>query len=112
MMMMKRTTGLIAASLLVLAACGGGDKPAVKDPGSAKTGPGGGAPADLSKDAQAKFNAAIDVFVEHDKKNDWNDETCKSVAEQFEAVGKNAQALFNSGLAYQRCNDDKNAKAK
>lgn len=110
--MMKRTTGLIAASLLVLAACGGGDKPAAKDPSSAKGGGGGGAPADLSKDAQAKFNAAIDVFVEHDKKNDWSDEVCKDVASQFEAVGKNAQALFNSGLAYQRCNDDKNAKAK
>lgn len=66
---------------------------------------------ELSKDAQAKFNSALDAFVEHDK-NDWSDDVCKDVASQFAAVGKNAQATFNAGLAYQRCNDDKNAKAK
>jgi tetratricopeptide (TPR) repeat protein len=51
-------------------------------------------------------------MVDHDKKNDWNDDVCKDVASQFEAVGRNAQALFNAGLAYQRCNDDKDAKAR
>lgn len=110
---MKRFTGLLSTGLLVLtAACGGGAEPPAKSPEGVKsTGPGP-APADLSKDAQAKFNSAIDSFVEHDKKNDWNDDTCKDVASQFEGVGKNAQAVFNAGLAYQRCNDDKNAKAK
>jgi tetratricopeptide (TPR) repeat protein len=111
---MKRITTLLGIGLLALnAACGGGDKPPNAPGAGGKTGPGGTAPAPaLDKDAQAKFNAAIDAFVQHDTKNDWNDDTCKEIANQFEAVGKNAQAIFNAGLAYQRCNDDKNAKAK
>lgn len=109
---MKRTTLLTTAGLLVLTAACGGGSPSPKT-GASVHGKGNGTPSsDLSKDAQAKFNAAVDAFVDHDKKNDWSDESCKSVAGQFESVGKNAQAIFNAGLAYQRCNDDKNAKAK
>jgi tetratricopeptide (TPR) repeat protein len=100
------TTGL----LVVLTGCGGGDKPGAKDPSGVKG--GGGGPPVLTKDEQAKFNAALDAFVEHDKKNDWSDDACKQVASQFEGVGRSAQAIFNAGLAYQRCNDDTNAKAK
>jgi tetratricopeptide (TPR) repeat protein len=109
---MIRVSSILAAGLLALtaAACGGGDKPSQTAAGVKK--PGDGTDKPMDKDAQAKFNAAIDVFVEHDKKNDWNDDVCKEVASQFEAVGRNAQAVFNAGLAYQRCNDDKNAKAK
>jgi tetratricopeptide (TPR) repeat protein len=108
---MKRIFGILGmGALLLTAACGGSDKPAVKTGADGKPAPG--KTAELGKDAQAKFNAAVDVMVEHDKKNDWNDEFCKEVASQFEAVGKNAQALFNAGLAYQRCNDDKNARAR
>ena len=111
---MKRITTLLSAGLLALtAACGGGDKPSPKTGADGKTAGGGGgeAPA-MSKDAQAKFNAALDQFIEHDKKNDWNADACADVAKRFDEVGKNAQAIFNAGLAYQRCNDDKNAKAK
>jgi tetratricopeptide (TPR) repeat protein len=108
---MKRIFGILGTSaLLLVAACGGSDKPAVKTGADGK--PIAGKPAELGKDAQAKFNAAVDAMVEHDKKNDWNDEACKDIASQFEAVGKNAQALFNAGLAYQRCNDDKNARGR
>jgi tetratricopeptide (TPR) repeat protein len=108
---MKRIFGILGTSaLLLVAACGGSDKPTPKTGADGK--PIAGKPAELGKDAQAKFNAAVEVMVEHDKKNDWNDEFCKEVASQFEAVGKNAQALFNAGLAYQRCNDDKNARSR
>jgi len=108
---MKRILGILGlGAALLTTACGGGDKPAPKTGADGKPAPG--KTNDLSKDAQAKFNAAIDAMVEHDKKNDWNDESCKEIASQFEAVGKNAQALFNAGLAYQRCNDDKNARAR
>ncbi len=108
---MKRIPTIIAASLFALAGCGGGETPAAKTPPS--TAKGTGTPmADLSKDAQARFNTAVDAFVEHDKKGDWNDDICKEIASQFASVGKNAQATFNAGLAYQRCNDDKNARAK
>ncbi len=108
---MKSIKALLAVSLLVLTACGGGDKPGAKVPSSGAHGDGKPL-ADMSKDAQAKYNAAVDAMVDHDRKNDWNDDTCKDVAGQFEAVGRNAQALFNAGLAYQRCNDDKNARAR
>lgn len=109
---MKRITAFIATGLFVLAAgCGGAEKPAPKSGVDGK-GKVPATPSTLTVDAQAKFSAAVDSFVEHDKKNDWNDETCKDVATQFSAVGKNAQATFNAGLAYQRCNDDKAAKAK
>lgn len=107
---MKRITGVVTAGLLMMtAACGGGPSP--KTGADGKKGDGI-ASSELSKDAQAKFNAALDAFVEHDRKNDWSDKACNDIAKQFEAVGRNAQAIFNSGLAYQRCNDDKNAKAK
>ena len=123
---MKRNTGFInstslarfarasLAGLLVVttAACGGGDKPSPKTGADGKGGGGGNKPAELSKDAQAKFNAALDLMIEHDKKNDWNNEACADVAKKFDEVGRNAPAAFNAGLAYQRCNDDKNAKAK
>lgn len=110
---MKQVIGLIATGLLVLstAACGGGDGKGPSSP-SGKGGPGSGGSSELGKDAQAKFNAAVDLMVEHDKKNDWNDDTCKEVASAFEAISGSAQATFNAGLAYQRCNDDKNAKAR
>ena len=112
---MKRSTTLISAVLFTLvAACGGGGGgEGPKTPTKPGGGGGGGGPvaAELSKDAQAKYNAAIDAFVEHDKANNWNDESCKDVAGMFEAIGV-APATFNAGLAYQRCNDDKNARAR
>jgi tetratricopeptide (TPR) repeat protein len=112
---MKRTTTLTAGALFtLLAACGGGNK----EPVTPTKGPDKPVAAEeVSKDAQAKFNAALDSFVEHDKANDWSDQVCADVAKQFDAAaalqgGKFAQATFNAGLAYQRCGDDKNAKAK
>ena len=100
---------------LLTSACGGGDKPPVESP---KSKPAAAVAAESVKaDAQAKFNTALDAFVEHDKAADWNDAACSSVAKMFDDAtasqgGKFAQATFNAGLAYQRCNDDKNAKAR
>lgn len=109
---MKSITTFITAGLLLTAACGGGAESPTPKTGADGKKTGAPAAAEMSKDAQAKFNAAVDLFVEHDKKNDWSSESCAEVAKKFEEVGKNAQAIFNAGLAYQRCNDDKNAKAK
>ena len=105
---MKHSTHWIGFGLLLLSACGGAPS-APKTADDAKPAPQA---TDLRKDAQARYNAALDMFVEHDKKHDWNSEACASVAKRFEDVGRNAQATFNSGLAYQLCGDDKNAKAK
>ena len=110
---MKRIASIFGTSLLLLSAACGGDKPPPNTPATGgKSGSSGPSSAELSKDDQAKFNAAVDLMVEHDKKGDWNADTCAEVAKAFDGVARSAQALFNAGLAYQRCNDDKNAKAK
>lgn len=115
---MKRTVTTILGTvcLSVLVACGGGG-PEAKNPSDKKPTPDSGGGQEVSKDAQAKFNAALDAFVEHDKANNWNADSCAQVAKMFDDAtasqkGRFAQATFNAGLAFQRCNDDKNAKAK
>ena len=45
-----------------------------------------------SKDAQAKFNAALDAFVAHDKANDWNDATCSRRREAVRRRGRRRRA--------------------
>ena len=108
--------GLFAA--MTATACGGGGGEGPKVPsGPPKGASGGTPPGEVSKDAQTKFNAALDSFIEHDKANDWGDATCGAVAKMFDDAvaaqkGSFAQATFNAGLSYQRCNDDAKAKAK
>lgn len=105
----------VAGSLAFLsAACGGPATPAVT-PGSKPPGVPGG--AKLNAAAETKFNAAIASFNAHDKAADWNDAACADVAKQFQAAaaeqaGNNLpEAHFDAGLAYQRCNNDKLARA-
>ncbi len=66
--------------------------------------------------AKVAYQAAIDAFVAHDKANDWSAASCAAVAAQFDAIANTgalvAEASFNAGLAFQRCNDDANAKAR
>ncbi len=106
-------TGLLAT----LTACGGGAAEGPKTPTKPSAGGAAAPAAEVKKDAQAKYNAALDAFIERDKANNWTDEACKDVAKKFDDAvssngGKFAQATFNAGLAHQRCNDDKNAKGK
>lgn len=116
--MKKIITSLISIGLLSAVACGGGGGGDPKVPGtSGGTSGGSPAPENVSKDAQAKFNAGLDAFIEHDKANDWNEANCAKVAGLFDDAvaaqkGHFAQATFNAGLAFQRCNDDAKAKAK
>jgi tetratricopeptide (TPR) repeat protein len=105
--------GFVGAALLVTACGGGGKEP--ETPAAAKAAaPAEAAPA-VTKESQDKFNAALDAFNDHDKKSDWNDATCADVAQQFQGAasqqGRLAVANYDAGLAYQRCNDDKDAKA-
>jgi tetratricopeptide (TPR) repeat protein len=119
---MRIRHAFLAASLLALTACGGGgggEGPKTPSKGGGSTRGTGLAtpPNEVNKDALAKFNAGVDAFVEKDKSNAWNEGACSEVAKKFEDAvssqgGKFAQATFNAGLAYQRCNDDKNARAK
>ena len=113
-----KTTGSVLA--LALSAgflgfgCGGGGK-------EAKTGGHSDhavtPTAVVEQKALERFNQALDAFNAHDKANDWNDQGCADIAKQFESAasvnagGKFPEATYDAGLAYQRCNDDKDAKA-
>jgi len=112
------TVGTVSLAVLALAAgCGGGGDAKVgrgpKSPGAA-TGVGNTA---VEQKALDRFNSALDALNGHDKANDWNDQTCADVAGQFKAAasanssGKFPEAEYDAGLAYQRCGDDKDAKA-
>ena len=108
---------MVAAALLVWATgCSSGT-----------TGPGGkipGAPAGptdskgnaVSAAAVNKFNSALDTMAQHDKAGDWNEASCTATAAMFVEAAKEqgdktfGEALYNAGLANQRCK--KNAEAK
>ncbi len=114
---MKSTASIFALGTLagmVAVGCGGGAEE-VKGPKHAKS-ESTNAPV-VEKKALERFNSALDAFNGHDKANDWNDETCSEVAKQFEgaastnASGAFPEAKYDAGLAYQRCGNDKEAKA-
>jgi tetratricopeptide (TPR) repeat protein len=118
---MKNSASVLAMGMLVTAiglGCGGGNKEA-KEAASER---GGGGPvgvgsAPVQKAALDRFNAALDDFNAHDKANDWNDQTCSASAQAFQSAssaqtsGKFPEATYDAGLAYQRCGNDKEAKA-
>ena len=108
---------LAALALAVtLAACGG--KPDPKNVATVKGADGQN--VEVGKEAQKNYEAALDAFIGHDKANDWNDATCEAMAQQFLAANEQnkkdlggkqlAPAVYNAGLAYQRCNKDDQAK--
>jgi len=109
---MRTVTCTIGAALLVwVTGCGGGA--AQKSP----TTPSAPAAVEqLSKTAINKFNAALDVFAQHDKAGDWNDATCAAAAQMFLDAGKEqgdkaiVEAIYNAGLANQRCKKITEAK--
>jgi tetratricopeptide (TPR) repeat protein len=110
------TVGLMGAAAST-AGCGGGGKEP-ETPAAEKAPPKAVAAPVVDKEAQDKFNSALDAFNDHDKKTDWTDPTCADVAQQFQAAasqqkgGSFSEATYNAGLAYQRCGDDKDAKGQ
>ena len=120
--MMKLAKSVLMVGLIGAAApstgCGGGGKqPETPAAEKAPAKVAAAAPV-VEKEAQDKFNSALDAFNDHDKKTDWTDAICADVAQQFQAAasqqkgGSFSEATFNAGLAYQRCGDDKDAKAQ
>ena len=116
---MKTIQSFAALGLVLSAiACGGNTaKPLSPADSSGKKDRSGNM---VAKKAAEGFNAAIDAFVAQDKSGTWTDALCKQIAGQFDAASaeqKSAagvdlpEAAYNSGLAYQRCGDDANAKA-
>jgi tetratricopeptide (TPR) repeat protein len=110
--------GILGVSLGV--GCGGGaakeEEP--KAPPTSRATPVAAASPAVEVGAREKFNAALDAFNAHDKANDWNDQTCGDTAKLFtsaastQSSGRFPEAQYDAGLAYQRCGDDKDAKAR
>ena len=117
---MKNIGSVLATGIMVAATglgCGGGNKEAAGPVSGGSSTSSGGVTTHVDVAAQKQFNAALDVLNGHDKANDWNDQTCADSAKAFEAAasaqasGKFPEATYDAGLAYQRCGDDKDAKA-
>lgn len=111
------TIGTVSLAVLALdAGCGGGAAKEGKGPKTPGAAVGVGNTA-VEQKALDRFNSALDAFNGHDKANDWSDQTCADVAGQFKSAasanstGKFPEAEYDAGLAYQRCGDDKDAKA-
>ncbi len=119
---MTRFTSVTLLAALFLAGCGGASggvqKSLSKEDDSGRKSTKGVA---VSKEAAATFDGALDAFLDHDKKGDWAEGTCKEVAGRFEKASDSQEsatnrhlpeALYNAGLAYQRCGKDGEAREK
>lgn len=117
---MRKKIWILGGLFLALSACGG-----AAGVGGAKAGDASGAgemsKRAVSKQAKADFDRALQSFLDHDRKQDWNEGICSSVAGMFEgaseqqksATGRGlAEAAYNAGLAYQRCGKDAEAQAQ
>ncbi|MBM4358817.1 MAG: tetratricopeptide repeat protein [Deltaproteobacteria bacterium] len=105
---------LAASSFLV--ACNHQGQEAVKDPVTGdvvKTQDG----KVINKEAAEYFKKAVDEIASHDAAGDWSDAVCDATAKKFQDAasklngGEFFEALYDSGVAYQRCKDDAKAKA-
>lgn len=117
--MARLKTMVIGGLILALAGCGGGAKGGKgiqppKDPSGLK-GKGG---HEIDRGAKDAFDAAMEEFLAADKAGTWQ-ESCEAVAQSFLTAAKQqkaatnarfAEAIYNAGLAYQRCNRDEDAK--
>jgi tetratricopeptide (TPR) repeat protein len=117
---MKSTKCVWATSAIVGAlalGCGGGAEEAKAPVHGGETGPVGVSNTPVQKAALERFNTALDAFNAHDKANDWNDASCQDSAKNFEGAasaqssGKFPESTYDAGLSYQRCGNDKEAKA-
>jgi Tfp pilus assembly protein PilF len=107
--------GVLVAAVFT-GACGGNDPPPATA-NNAKKPDGTTKAEDVSSEAKNKFNAALDAFLAHDKANDWNEAACTEVAKKFEEAaseqkGGLPEAVFNAGLAYQRCAKEGEARKR
>jgi Tfp pilus assembly protein PilF len=105
-------------------ACGGGGTTGGKGAATAlkandQTGRKTGTGQEVSKAAASGFDSALEAFLDHDKKGDWTDATCKDIADQFARAAQSQvsatnrafpEALYNAGLADQRCGKDADAR--
>ncbi len=106
----------LAFATAAMAACGGGGGaggPDAVTPSGEKVVTGTG--ETVTKAAANKFAVGLKQLQAHDKKSDWTDATCNATAEAFKEAnnkqkGTFYEALYNAGVAYQRCKNDAEAK--
>jgi Tfp pilus assembly protein PilF len=106
---------LLAASAGFLVGCNK-DGPPAKDPitGQVKKTPSGTV---LTEQAAKEFGAAADEMKKHDAASDWTDAACESTAKAFQEAAAQVsgatfeEAIYDSGVSYQRCKNDAKAKA-
>lgn len=113
------TSAVKTAALIVLGTvaigCGGGaaSGPGANTPGAKRN------PNNIVAEAKNKFDDGLKAMSAHDKANDWSAANCESTAELFKASAEEqqksddrtfAEAIYNAGLAYQRCKDHDKAK--
>jgi tetratricopeptide (TPR) repeat protein len=65
-------------------------------------------PKVASVSARTRFDQALAAFVAHDKAADWTEATCTEVAAMFDGT-KLPEAVFDAGMALQRCKRDAEA---
>ena len=103
------------------AACGGGVKAGGALSPEKASGKADAKGHQVSKEAAANFDSALDQFAAHDKKQDWDDAACTSIAKAFNVAADSQksdtgrpfpEANYNAGLAYQRCGKDAEARAE
>jgi tetratricopeptide (TPR) repeat protein len=117
---MKKIPMLAAAAALVAAVgcsgggAGGSGKPAV-NPKTGETIKDSKGNA-VSVAAANQFKEGLDVLAQHDKARDWNEATCTATAETFLKASDEqgdktfVEAVYDAGVAYQRCKMDAKAK--
>ncbi len=123
---MKRTLTSTAAFLLILlvAACGPKNGKGLKDPGDDHGDDvihaQGGDVSSVSEEVREGFKEAVQVFVTHEKANDWTTEICEDLDKKFREVNKETEketgkslvkAIYNVGVVWQKCGDHKKAWA-
>ena len=113
-----RSASGLAGMLALL--CGGmtvgcGPAPVAKDPVTGSTIKNSAGVA-VSEVAANKFKDAMAELSKHDANNDWNAGNCDSTSKAFEQAASEQggktfyEALYNAGLAQQRCKNDAAAR--
>jgi tetratricopeptide (TPR) repeat protein len=114
-------TLLFVSLAALLGACGGGIKAEGALSPDKVSGKADAKGHQVSKEAAANFDSALDQFAAHDKKQDWDDAACSAIAKSFSAAADAQksdtgrpfpEAQYNSGLAYQRCGKDADARSE
>jgi Tfp pilus assembly protein PilF len=92
-----------------LAACGGGTPEATSPVNTAP--PVSASGEAISRKTSDLYKDALEELYAHDRANDWSSSNCRSVARAFDKAnaeqgGKLSEAVFNAGLALQRCGEN------